>query len=155
MPQPTPLQMLIDLASQKSDERTKALGAALSRESSNETRLALLLDYKRDYLETFERAQRSGLTAPALVNFHHFLKKLDAAIEQQATVVRQSKAQTLAAREQLLQAERKRLSLVTLHDRRRAAERVTEARREQRGHDEISARIAVHGAGVERKKDQG
>jgi flagellar FliJ protein len=153
MAAPAPLDILIDLASQASDERAKSLAAALSRESDSEKRLALLEDYRRDYLQRYDSAGRAGLTATALINFYHFLQKLDLAIEQQKTVVEQAKALAIAARQELQDAERKRKSLMTIQDRRLAALRAAEARREQRGHDEISQRLAMYGAGVDPNRD--
>lgn len=150
MPQPAPLDMLIDLASQASDERAKALAVALGRESDSAKRLDLLADYRRDYLARYDSARRSGLTATALINFYHFLQKLDLAIEQQQAVVDRARANAESARLDLQEAERKRKSLVTINDRRLAALRVAEARREQRSNDEISQRLAVYGAGVDR-----
>lgn len=152
MPHPTPLDVLIDLATEHSDERAKRLGAALQRESSGEKRLALLTDYRRDYMIRFDQTARRGMTATALINFYHFMQKLDQAIEQQQQLVEQSKARSVAARLELGEAERRRLSLVTLKDRRLAVTRQTEAKREQRAHDEIATRIAVHGTGVDRTR---
>jgi flagellar FliJ protein len=152
MAAPTPLEILIDLASQNADERVKQLGGALSRESDSRKRLTLLVDYRRDYLGTYDRAARAGLTATALINFYHFLQKLDLAIEQQKAIVDEASAQTLTARQDFQDAERKRKSLVTLQDRRVAALRVIEARREQRGHDEISQRMVQYGSGVDAKR---
>lgn len=149
MPPPTALEMLIELASRNSDGRARSLGEALGRESSTDKRLQLLQDYRRDYLERFDTAGRRGLTATALVNFHHFLQKLDSAIEQQRSACERARAETASARADLTEAERKRKSLVTLQDRRVSAERVLAARREQRSMDEISARIATRGSGID------
>ena len=151
MAQQTPLELLIELATHNSDSRIKQLGGALSRESSAAKRLQMLEDYRRDYLGTFDRAGRAGLTATALINFYNFLQKLDHAITQQSQIVAHAQAATLSARNDLRDAEIKKLSLVTLQDRRIAADRVVDARREQRQMDEISTRIAVHGVGVDPK----
>lgn len=152
MPAQTPLEILIDLASQNADERVKQLGGALARETDSRKRLTMLVDYRRDYLAKYDRAGRGGLTATALINFYHFLQKLDLAIEQQQAFVDQASAQTQNARQEFQDAERKRKSLVTLQDRRVAALRLIEARREQRGHDEISQRIVQYGSGVDASK---
>lgn len=149
MATPAPLDILIDLASTASDERAKALAGALNRESDSAKRLDLLADYRRDYLVRYDSARRSGLTATALINFYHFLQKLDQAIEQQQAVVARAKANSSVARVELQEAERKRKSLMTIQDRRLATLRVIEARREQRANDEFSQRLAVYGAGVD------
>ena len=150
MAQPNALDFLIELAKRQSDERIKRLAEALKRESSNDKRLQLLIDYRRDYWKAFEDAQRTGLSASALVNFHHFLQKLDSAVDQQQNTVDQAKALSVKARAAFSEAERKRQSLVTLNDRRAVAARLTESRRDQRSQDEVSQRIAQHGTGVDR-----
>lgn len=152
MAEPNALAFLIDLAQRQSDERVKRLADAIQRESSNDKRLALLVEYRGDYWRAFEEAQRTGLSAAALVNFHHFLQKLDAAVEQQRTIVHQAKALSANARLAYSEAERKRQSLVTLKDRRVAAARVREARRDQGRQDEVAQRLAQHGSGIERNE---
>ena len=150
MSQPNALEHLIDLAQKQSDERVKRLADALKRESSNDKRLQLLIDYRRDYWKAFEAAQRTGLSAAALINYHHFLQKLDAAVEQQQQTLEHAKASSASARVAFSEAERRRQSLVSLKDRRAAAARVVEARKDQRRQDEVSQRISQHGTGVDR-----
>lgn len=137
------LTVLIELAQQASDERARQLGSALSRESDNAKRLTLLDDYRRDYLASFERACRNGLSPAGLVNFHEFLRKLDVAIAQQRHAAEHAAELAAGARAALREAERKRQSLVTLRERRLAVGRAIEARREQKLHDEIAMQIAV------------
>jgi flagellar FliJ protein len=148
MSTPGALDLLIDLASRQSDARTRDLGHALRNETSEGKRLALLRDYRTTYLGTLAQAQRRGLSSGMLINYNRFLTKLDAAIEQQEAIVAAAKGHTEAARTKLNEAERKRKSLVTISDRRAAAARVAEGRREQKQHDEISNRLASYGNGV-------
>jgi flagellar FliJ protein len=148
MSQPGALEILIDLAAKQSDARTRDLGQALKAETSEGKRLAMLRDYRTGYLATLAKAQQRGMSSGMLINYNHFLSRLDAAIGQQEAVVDRAKGHTEAARSKLNEAERKRKSLVTISDRRAAAERVAAGRREQKQHDEISNRVAVHGNGV-------
>ena len=152
MAQPTPLDVLIDLATRNSDDRAQGLGAALRNESSGSKRLSLLTDYRRDYIARFDQGARDGMAAIALTNYYHFMRRLDQAIEEQQRVVEQSKVRSIAARQELSEAERRRLSLVTLRERRLDVMRRVEAKREQHAHDEIASRIATHGAGQERSR---
>lgn len=152
MAEPNALELLIDLAKRRSDERVKRLAEALQRESSQDKRLGLLIEYRSDYWRAFEAAQRTGLSAAALVNFHHFLQKLDAAVAQQQAIVEQSKALAANARHAYSEAERKRQSLMTLQERRSAAARVLEARRDQVRQDEVAQRLAHHGSGIDSKR---
>jgi flagellar protein FliJ len=149
MPIPSALELLIELAANNSDKEARNLGQALALESSQTARLELLNNYRREYLGSFDRARRAGLTATALINFYNFLQKLDSAIEQQKVAVTQVQAQTAQVRVDLRVAEIKRKSLETIQERRVAVEKVTEARRDRRTEDEIATRIAVHGTGLE------
>lgn len=137
------LTILIELAQKASDERARQLGSALSRETDNAKRLAMLDDYRRDYLVSFDRACKAGLSPAGLVNFHQFLRKLDVAIAQQRQAAEHAAYVATSARNALQEAERKRQSLVTLRERRLAVGRAQDARREQKLHDEIAMQIAV------------
>lgn len=149
MPALSALELLIDLATNNADAQARNLGSALARESSQAKRLEMLHNYRGEYLGSFDRARRSGLTATALINFYNFLQKLDSAIDQQTIAVQQTQAQTVQARAELVAAEIKRKSLETLQDRRVAADRIVENRRERRAEDETASRLAVHGSGLE------
>src|SRR5579864_6935267 len=142
MSEPGALEILIELAGKQSDARTRDLGHALKAETSEGKRLAMLQDYRTSYLATLARAQLRGMTSGMLINYNHFLGKLDAAIGQQEAVVRRAKGNTEVARTKLNEAERKRKSLATISDRRAAEARVAQGRREQKQHDEISNRVA-------------
>ncbi len=137
------LTTLIELAQKASDERARQLGGALSRESDSSKRLAMLDDYRRDYLLNFDSVCRRGVSPAGLVNFHQFLNKLDVAIAQQRRAVEHAAHVAAGARVAMREAERKRQSLVTLRERRLAAGRAHEARLEQKLHDEIAMQIAV------------
>jgi len=148
MTQPGALEILIDLAAKQADARTRDLGTALKAETSEGKRLSMLTEYRTGYLATLAQAQRRGMSSAMLVNYTQFLSRLDAAIAQQSAVVETAKGHTEAARSKFHEAERKRKSLVTISDRRAAAARVVAARYEQKQHDEISNRLALHGVGV-------
>jgi len=143
MSQTGALEILIDLAGKQSDARTRDLGHALKAETSEGKRLAMLREYRSSYLVTLARAQQRGMSSGMLINYNHFLTRLDDAIEQQEAIVEQARGQTAAARTQLNEAERKRKSLVTISDRRAEAARIAAGRREQKQHDEISVRLAI------------
>ena len=102
MPALSALELLIDLATNNADAQARNLGSALARESSQAKRLEMLHNYRGEYLGSFDRARRSGLTATALINFYNFLQKLDSAIDQQTIAVQQTQAQTVQAQYRLM-----------------------------------------------------
>ena len=136
MPEPDAVEMLIELAQKASDERARTLGNALRRESSDGERLRLLDDYRNEYLVKYAKLRKEGVSATSMLNYQHFLDKLDIAITQQQHALTHSQATAGAARKALGESERRRQSLVVLRKRRRASELLIEARREQKLHDE-------------------
>ncbi|MFM9885208.1 MAG: flagellar export protein FliJ [Burkholderiales bacterium] len=136
MPEQDAIEMLIELAQKASDERARVLGNALRRESSDSQRLQLLDDYRKEYLVKYAKLRKDGVSATGMLNYQHFLDKLDIAITQQRHALNHSKASAGAARAALGESERKRHSFVVLRKRRRASEMLIEARREQKLSDE-------------------
>ncbi|MFN0302485.1 MAG: flagellar export protein FliJ [Burkholderiales bacterium] len=136
MPELDAVEILIELAQKASDERARVLGNALRRESSDSERLRLLDDYRKEYLVKYAKLCREGVSATGMLNFQHFLDKLDIAITQQRHALNHSQATAGAARTALGESERKRHSLVALRKRRRASELLIEIRREQKLCDE-------------------
>ena len=136
MPEQNAVEMLIELAQKVSDERARVLGNALRRESSDSERLRLLDDYRKEYLVKYTKLCREGVSTTGMLNFQHFLDKLDIAITQQRHALNHSQATAGAARTALGESERKRHSLVVLRKRRHASELLSETRREQKQYDE-------------------
>ncbi len=136
MPEQDAVEMLIELAQKASDERARILGNALRRESSDGQRFRLLDDYRKEYLIKYANLCKDGVSATRMLNFQHFLDKLDIAITQQRHALDHSQATAGAARTALGESERKRHSLVVLRKRRRASELLIEAQREQKLSDE-------------------
>jgi flagellar FliJ protein len=135
------LQQLIELARSQSDNAARSLGASRSREEEELDKLRLLLQYRKEYMLRFDEAARVGLERSAWSNYHEFLMKLDAAIEQQNQVIARHRL-TVEQRRTVWRAAHRRLkSFDTLDQRRQQAERVSERKREQREHDEL----ATHG----------
>ena len=137
MPQKTTLQQLIEMARDRIDGATRALGASRSTEQQENSKLQLLVDYRREYLERFAQAARDGLDRRAWSNYQDFLMKLDTAISQQKELLGQHGRKVDACRSDWQAASRKLKSFDTLDQRRRQAERVVDERREQSAQDEF------------------
>ena len=140
MKRPGAIEMLIELAQKASDEQTRILGNALRREANDQERLRLLSDYRGEYMAKYTRLCKEGISAAGMLNFHHFLKKLDVAIAQQMRTLNFTQTLAGAARTALGESERNRQSLVQLRNRRQAAAQSVETKREQKQHDEFATR---------------
>lgn len=134
------LQQLIELAQRHSDNAARALGVTHTRERDEGGKLQLLLDYRRDYQLRFQQAAGAGLNLQEWHNYHEFIRKLDAAIQQQQEVLVQYQRKMAQCRTEWHAANRKLKSYDTLSQRRQQVERTKERKREQREQDELAAR---------------
>ena len=89
-----PLQPLLDLANNRMDEAARKLGELIASEHAVEEKLALLVDYRKEYHARFVEAVRNGIGPDAWRNFSAFLGKLDDAIAQQEKAVSVSRQRT-------------------------------------------------------------
>ncbi|QWT46255.1 flagellar export protein FliJ [Azospira inquinata] len=140
MAKPFPLRPLQDLIQTRVDDAAKALGFLVASERDTKDKLAMLEDYRRDYLERFKAASQNGLTPAAWRNFQDFMDKIDAAIEQQKKSVHLSQQRTAQGQAEWLAQHNKLKAIDTLAERHMSAEQYREAKREQKQQDEFAAR---------------
>ena len=133
-----PLQVLQDLAQNRSDEATRALGAVMSEEQAMQHKLDLLLKYREDYREKFRAAIRTGMNQMGWRNYQDFLDKLERAIDQQRAALAHSRHATSLAREEWRVRQSRLKAYDTLSERHQQRAQKAEARREQREQDEIA-----------------
>jgi len=146
MPSQLPLDTLLDLARKNTDEAARALGRLNAERAQAEQQLALLYDYRQDYLQRLQRALQTGMAAADCHNYQRFISTLDDAIGQQNHVLRAADEHLARGRRHWQQARRRLNAFDALSQRRAQAARVTENRREQRSSDEYAARLArAHG----------
>ena len=69
--------MLQQLAEQRRDDLTRALGTLLAQLDEAKNRLQLLVDYRNDYQGRLERAVRGGIQGEGLRNYRSFLANLE------------------------------------------------------------------------------
>ncbi|MCX8145606.1 MAG: flagellar export protein FliJ [Azovibrio sp.] len=135
-----PLQPLLELMQERSDAATRRLGELVAAEQSARSRLQLLQDYRAEYLQKFEQAQRQGLSLQAWQNYQDFLAKIDTAIQAQREQVERS-AQDTAAGQAHWQVQNRQLKAIdTLANRHRHRLQQQENRQEQKLTDEFSNR---------------
>lgn len=140
MSQKLPLDMLTDLARNKTDESARRLGALQTAVISASQKLELLLQYRQDYHNQLDALMREGLASSRWANYRNFLGTLDAAIDQQRAIAAQAESRLDHGRTDWRQQKRRLNSFDTLAERARQQEMLAQAKREQRDSDERSAR---------------
>jgi flagellar export protein FliJ len=131
---------LVELAQAAREALAQRLGCAERSVRECERLLELLLEHRREYEARYAQAVRQGLAPIELGNFHRFLCKLDAAIEQQRTLLAQQRSAAALRREEWRAADRKLKTYEKLEQRQHAALERERRAREQRELDEICAR---------------
>jgi len=144
MPNTFQLQPLVHLAKQKNDAATKKLGVLNRNQHSAQSKLDMLYQYRKDYQEKLQLAEKSGMELHDLLNFQDFLYRLDEAITQQNEVVAQTQRSVQLGLGELTETQRRMKSFETLAKRHSETVRQIEAKIEQKIQDEHSARRAAY-----------
>ncbi len=136
-----PLEMLLDLAREKTDDATRRLGQLNVAKLNADKQLNMLYEYRQDYLLRLQNAMVNGMSASDCHNYQRFINTLDDAIGQQNTAVVQADHQLESGRQQWQQEKRKLNSFDALAQREKRAQTLVEGRREQHLNDEYAARL--------------
>jgi len=140
MPQKLPLDTLIELARGKTDESARRLGALQSAQLDAKQKLALLIQYRQDYLAQLQSLMQQGVTSSQWLNYQDFLATLDGAIAQQRGIAQQAAVRLEHGRTDWQQNKRRLNSFDTLAERAQRQAQLVQAKREQRDSDERAAR---------------
>jgi flagellar protein FliJ len=139
-----PLKPLVHLAQQKNDAATKQLGLLNRNRHAAQSKLEMLQQYRKDYQEKLQDAQKAGMELNDLRNFQDFLYRLDDAIAQQTGVVTQTQLSVQQGRNELTETQRRMKSFDTLANRHTETIKKLEAKIEQKIQDEHSSRRAAY-----------
>lgn len=139
-----PLKPLVHLARQKNDAATKQLGLLNRNRHAAQSKLEMLQQYRKDYQEKLQDAQKVGMELNDLRNFQDFLYRLDDAIAQQTGVVTQAQLSVQQGRSELTETQRRMKSFDTLANRHTETIKKLEAKIEQKIQDEHSGRRAAY-----------
>ncbi|WP_459618403.1 flagellar export protein FliJ [Bordetella sp. 2513F-2] len=142
MPSQLPLDTLIGLAQERTDQTARVLGRLQAERHHAQQQLAMLESYRQDYLARMQQAMRAGMSAADCHNFQRFIATLDEAIGQQTTALHQADDHLARGRQQWQQEKRRLNSFDALAQRQVRAQQVAAGRREQRLADEHGARLA-------------
>jgi len=144
MASPSVLDTLIELATKETDEAAKRLGRAVRANSDAEQKLAMLMQYRDDYVARFQTKMSAGVSAAGYRNFQLFLDKLDEAIRGQQRVVQDAGRRVGNERTTWQGSERKRMSYDILAERATKVQQLKEAKRDQKQTDEFAARQLLY-----------
>jgi flagellar FliJ protein len=136
------LQPLCHLAKQKNDAATRQLGLLNRNRLLAQDKLEMLQQYRRDYQEKMQAAEKDGMGLQDLCNFRDFIYRLDDAISQQNAVVSKARNSVQQGLELLSDAKCKMKSFDTLAQRHTESEKKKDAKLEQNIQDEHNGRRA-------------
>jgi flagellar FliJ protein len=134
------LKAVQDLAQRRNETAAVHLGRLNSEASKAEAKLNLLLQYREDYRARYRAAVQGDLHSAGWKNFHHFLEKLDEAIEQQRAAVLLSRQAVQRGRTEWQSTQKDVRAYDTLAQRHDRAEADRLKRVDQRFMDELAAR---------------
>jgi flagellar FliJ protein len=140
MAQTFPLQTLLELMQNRTDEASRKLGQLITAEQSQRSRLQMLEQYRDEYAQRMREATAEGITRLILRNYQDFLARIDEAIEQQRQAVKNSEISTKAGQTEWRNQNTKLMAIDTLSSRHDARERYRENKQEQKILDEFSSR---------------
>ncbi len=140
MPNKLPLDTLIELARNRTDDAARRLGHLQNARLSADEKLSLLLQYRADYHAQLQALMQNGVSNSQWFNWRDFLGTLDGAIEQQRAIARQAASRLEHGRGEWQQHKRRQSSFDTLAERLHRQELMATAKREQRDSDERASR---------------
>ena len=140
MAQTFPLQTLLELMQNRTDEASRKLGQLITAEQSQRSRLQMLEQYREEYAQRMREATAEGITRLILRNYQDFLARIDEAIEQQRQAVQNSELSTKTGQTERRNQNTKLMAIDTLSSRHDARERYRENKQEQKILDEFSSR---------------
>lgn len=139
-PQPSALDLAIDMASEKHAASEKALVNARARLRSAESTYSTLNAFRGEYA-----ARLRGVTQfnkDALGNYHRFLGKLETALDSQKSDVKQASEAVVQQQSEWFCTLRRLKAMELLRNRRAATVQNRLKRQEQKQTDEFAARSA-------------
>jgi len=134
-----PLQPVMDIAREGADTATIKLGQAMQRAMDADRQLRTLLEYRNEYQTRFMTTVTTGIDAMAWNNYHLFMAKLDAGIDQARAQADTAREAAKRAQEHWQEQQRKVKAYEVLAERHDREQQMHVAKREQREMDEHAA----------------
>lgn len=134
------LRPVQQVAESKEKKAAQHMGRARVHLAQEEAKLEQLRQYHHEYLERFQQAAASGMSATQLQEYRAFLAKLDEAIRQQEKVVAASVADHSSHKDNWKQKRTRTQALGKVVERYRDEERKAADRTEQKESDDLNNR---------------
>ena len=151
---PATLQVLIERAAGASQDAQALLGRLRRTEEQARKHLETLRQYLSEYEERGRPHSGDERDPSAEHNFAAFLGRLQQAIDAQEKEVHVREGATAAGTQEVSRCLQRQKSLEALDQRRIAAQRLVQTRRDQKSTDEYAQRRR-DGAGFEQNNDSG
>jgi len=132
-----PVGQLMDELERESAQR---MAATQGRLAEAQQRHAELQRYLQEYRDSFAQRARAGMDVAGMRDYQVFMSRLNEAVQAQASVVEQLKAECQAEREAWTQAAARKSAVSKVIERAQSDERQAEERRQQREIDERAQR---------------
>lgn len=143
MTRPFPLETLKTLSRTRSDQASRKLGQVNRRHHEEQKKLDMLIRFRTDYEGRYQAVIQTGGAFETLMNFQHFLERLDEAVRQQRAVVAQADGEVSQGQATVQKAHRQVRSMEVLSERHSSREQERTIRIEQKVQDEqVGQRIA-------------
>lgn len=136
------IQALKEIAAKEVDLAAEALALSMKTAEDEQSKYAMLCQYRADYLKNQNHLMETGMGAEVYRNFQNFFKKLDQAVSAQAEAVEFAKQQVNIQRNLWQESQRKKLSYGVLTQRADSRELKVQQKRDQNAMDEFAMRIS-------------
>jgi flagellar FliJ protein len=137
------LTPLLDVVTRRQDDAARGVASSSQHLSEQERRFNLLQQYRDEYASSPGTAPAASLPPWLLANRQAFRERLDAAVQEQASVVETSRQRRDLEQAKLVLASRETKVLEQLAASYRAQEALAEAGRTQKALDDLGARRAL------------
>lgn len=132
------LQPLVDFSEERSESAAQELQRFRAQLIQAEEKLRQLEGYLADYQVRLSAATAQGVTVQAMLDFQHFIAKLELAIRSQSEEVVRCRQRWESAQQIWMEREREVKAYHALRDRHQREELRKENRRDQRAQDEFA-----------------
>ena len=137
-----PLEMVRQVARQRTEDAQRALEVQAARLRQAESKLADLARFREEYRTTRLDAAARGIEAGRLREYGAFILRLEEAVESQRLDVERTRATWSMAHAHWLELRSREQAFDKLAERHAAAEQLREARQDQKAQDEYARRRA-------------
>lgn len=134
------IQLLIDLADQKSKAAAVALASALRNEQSTREKASTLYQFAGQYEHNLTKKSQDGMSMSEMRNTRQFINNIEKVADQQTAYIQFAKNEVAIKQAQFSAIEKKRLTYEILKNKLIKSNMALANKREQSIADELSVR---------------